>query len=91
MPAPSWATGASCPRIPLSFAANSRSGSLELLGAFVPVALADEASHDDGIEVAVRTARLMRDAGARDAFIVLSDDNGLVAEREQHAGRITRA
>jgi inosose dehydratase len=64
---------------------------LEMLGAFVPVALADEASHDGGIEVAVRTARLMRDAGSLDAFIVLSDANGLVAEREQRTGRITRA
>ena len=31
---------------------------------------------------------LMRDAGAADAFIVLSDDNASVPEREQHAGRI---
>jgi inosose dehydratase len=37
----------------------------------------------------MRTARLMRDAGACDAFIVLSDDNAGVPMREQHAGRIT--
>ena len=64
---------------------------LHLLGAFVPVALADPDAHDPGVEVAVRTARLMRDAGATDAFIVLSDDNATVPVREQQAGRITRA
>jgi len=31
----------------------------------------------------------MREAGATTAFIVLSDDNGSVAQREQNAGRIT--
>ena len=43
------------------------------------------------IATAVRTARLLRDAGATDAMIVLSDDNASVPEREQHAGRITAA
>ncbi len=37
----------------------------------------------------MRTARLMRDAGASGAFIVLSDDNASVPERERNAGRIT--
>ena len=62
---------------------------LDLVGAFVPVALADSATHDEGVTTAVRTARLMRDAGASGAFIVLSDDNASVPERERHAGRIT--
>ena len=62
---------------------------LRLIGAFVPVALANVGVHADGVEIAVRTARLMRDAGAGDAFIVLADDNGSVPEREQHAGRIS--
>lgn len=64
---------------------------LALVGAFVPVALADVRAHDDGVRSAVRTARLMRDAGASGAFIVLSDDNASVPERERHAGRITTA
>jgi inosose dehydratase len=64
------------------------SRSLSLIGAFVPVALADPSSHAAGADTAVRTAALMRDAGATDAFIVLSDDNGSVPERERHAGRI---
>jgi inosose dehydratase len=61
---------------------------LALVGAFVPVALARADSHATGVATAVRTARLMRDAGASDAFIVLSDDNAAVPEREQRAGRI---
>lgn len=62
---------------------------LQLVGAFVPVALADAAAHDQGVTAAVRTARLMRDAGSSGAFIVLSDDNASVPERERNAGRIT--
>lgn len=62
---------------------------LTLIGAFVPVPLSSEASHDAGAATAVRTAALMRDSGAEGAFIVLSDDNGSVPEREQNAGRIT--
>ncbi len=61
---------------------------LQLIGAFVPVALANSTTHDDGVATAVRIARLMRDAGAREAFMVLSDDNASVAQREQNAGRI---
>jgi inosose dehydratase len=62
---------------------------LRLIGGFVPVPLADVHKHAEGIATAVRTARLLRDAGGGDAVIVLSDDNGSVAEREQCAGRIT--
>jgi inosose dehydratase len=64
---------------------------LQLVGAFVPVPLANSSAHDAGVATAVRTASLMRDAGASDAFIVLSDDNASVDEREQNAGRITAA
>jgi inosose dehydratase len=66
-----------------------RQRDLGLVGAFVPVALARAETHAPGIQTAVRTARLMRDAGATDAFIVLSDDNASVPLREQNAGRIT--
>src|SRR5687767_3246078 len=62
---------------------------LALLGAFVPVALADASTHAAGAATAVRTATLMRDAGAAEAFIVLSDKNGSAPARERHAGRIT--
>ena len=63
---------------------------LTLVGAFVPVALADPAAHGPGVTEALRFARL---AGAVNpaAFIVLSDANATVAERTTNAGRITPA
>ena len=61
---------------------------LQLVGAFVPIAFADESAHEPGLQTALKTAALMRDAGAAGAFIVLSDNNGAVPEREQQAGRI---
>ena len=63
--------------------------SLQLLGAFVPVALAERKAHSAGIEVAVRTAALMAEAGFGNAFLVLADNNGSVPERTVNAGRIT--
>lgn len=62
---------------------------LELLGAFVPVALKNEEAHSAGVEVALKTAGLMFDAGYKNAFIVLADENGSVEERTKNAGRIT--
>jgi inosose dehydratase len=63
--------------------------SLSMVGAFVPVFMKDRSKHDAGAEAAVRTARLMADAGFPDAFIVLADENGSVKERTLHAGRVT--
>ena len=63
---------------------------LAMVGAFVPIGLADARTHGFGLETAVRTAELMRDAGAADAVIVLADDNAAVPAREQNAGRISR-
>ncbi len=64
---------------------------LELLGAFVPVALVDERTHEMGIQSALRVAELMYKAGYKNTFIVLADDNGSVPERTKNAGRITPA
>ena len=61
---------------------------LALLGAFVPVALKDPASHVAGIETALRTARLLAEVQGRLPFIILADQNGTVAERTRNAGRI---
>ena len=61
---------------------------LALLGAFVPVALADPRSHAPGREAALRVARLMVQAAGDQPFIVLADDNGRVPLRMQNAGRI---
>jgi inosose dehydratase len=62
---------------------------LELVGAFVPVAMAKAECHDEGVALALKTAHLMHAAGYTDAFIVLADDNGSVDQRTQNAGRIT--
>ena len=56
---------------------------LSLLGAFVPVALADPRAHAEGIATAVRVATLLAAVGAS-PFIVLADNNGTVAARPQN-------
>ncbi len=61
---------------------------LRLVGAFVPVALADPASHAAGEALALRTARLLAAVGGEEPFIVLADDNGKDPIRTRHAGRI---
>src|SRR5690606_19207964 len=61
---------------------------LSLLGAFVPVALAQADAHENGIDSALRVAELMSGAGYGDAFVVLADDNASVPERTRNAGRI---
>ena len=61
---------------------------LDLLGAFVPVPWADPSRHAEAEAIALKTARLMRDAGFSDAFIVLADDNGSDPLRTTKAGRI---
>lgn len=61
---------------------------LELLGAFVPVALADVTKHNEGVSAALKVAGLMHAAGYEKAFIVLADDNGTIPERTKNAGRI---
>ena len=62
---------------------------LELLGAFVPVALSDPRAHAAGAEIGLKTARLLADAGFPDAYVILADDNGSVASRTENAGRVT--
>jgi inosose dehydratase len=61
---------------------------LTLVGAFVPVALADASALKRGIQTAVRTAKLLAEAAGFDAVLVLSDDNGRVPHRTARAGRI---
>ncbi len=66
---------------------------LALVGAFVPVALADPASHADGEAAAVRTASLLAQCVGPDVrnggpFIVLSDAIGADPTRIKLAGRL---
>lgn len=61
--------------------------SLTLLGAFVPVALANPEALTEGIATSLRVARLLAAAGDS-PFLVLADDNGKVEERTRNAGRV---
>ena len=63
---------------------------LSLLGAFVPVAMAERSTHQAGIDTAVRTARLLAAASRVSPVIVLADDNGRNPHRTAGAGRIRR-
>ena len=75
------------PTDPEALCAELKSRNLEMLAAFVPVDLSDSKSHAAGVDVALRTARLLA-AVADKPFIVLADDNGKHPIRTQNAGRI---
>jgi len=77
------------PTDPAELEAALRKRRLELVGAFVPVALCVETAHESGVVTAVKTAQLMADAGYEEAFLILADDNGSVSIRTENAGRIT--
>lgn len=77
------------PTDPTELSKELKNRKLEMLGAFVPVAFKNEKAHNQGAEVAVKTAKLMKDAGYENAFIVLADENGSVEERTLNAGRVT--
>jgi inosose dehydratase len=65
---------------------------LALVGALVPLALADRSRHGKFVETALRTARLLAacaNEGPGDGgFVILADENGLNPIRTQFAGRI---
>jgi inosose dehydratase len=64
---------------------------LDLLGAFVPIALTDASAHAAGVESALRVARLLAGVSGGAAFIVLSDATAAHPWRTERAGRITPA
>lgn len=78
------------PTDPAALHAAVQQRGLDLLGAFVPVALTDRGAWAEGIERAVKTAGLLHDAGYPNAFIVLADNNGSVPARTLNAGRVTQ-
>src|SRR5260221_6471163 len=84
-----WETGGFMPTDPEKLSQEIHGRNLVLLGAFVPVFLKDPASHQAGIEVAVRSARMMATVEGSLPFIVLADENGRVPERTKNAGRVT--
>src|SRR3954469_1434393 len=61
------------PTDPAALRAELKSRQLELLGAFVPVAFAQEAAHAEGQERAVKTAKLMSQTAGSSPFLVLAD------------------
>jgi inosose dehydratase len=63
---------------------------LQLAGAFVPVALAERSAHEGGVDLALRTARLLAECGT-EAVVVLADGNGSDPQRTACAGRIREA
>lgn len=77
------------PTVPAALRGQLDQRNLSMVGAFVPVFMKDRSKHTAGAAVAVKTAKLMADAGFKEAFIVLADDNGSVPERTQNAGRVT--
>ena len=76
------------PTDPQKLATEIHSRNLKLLGAFVPVAMKKSEAHRAGIDVAVKTARLMAAVEGDLPFIVLADENGSTRERTQNAGRV---
>ena len=74
------------PTDPAALASEVARRKLALVGAFVPIALAQEEALAEGIARAVKTATLMK--GAADPLVVLSDDNTSVPHRTLRAGRI---
>ena len=77
------------PTDPEALGGELRARNVALVGAFVPMALADPARHEEGIRVGERTGKLMAAAGFPEALVVLADDNGTVAARTNSAGRVT--
>jgi len=76
------------PTDPPALAGALASRSLALVGAFVPVRLADPGATDEGGAAAIRTARLLAGAGFPGAFVVLADDIAASPERTAIAGRV---
>ena len=78
------------PTDPAALANELTTRRLTLTGAYVPIAFAHAEAHAEGVERAVRTAKLL--AAAADAatppFIVLADDACKVPARLANAGRI---
>jgi len=77
------------PTTPDALRSTIGSRALSMVAAFVPVALSREDAFEEGQARAVRTARLIAEAAASPApLLVLSDDNATVPARTTRAGRI---
>ena len=91
-PAPSWATGDLCQPSRRACGRAGTARALDLVGAFVPVALARIDPLDEAGDVGASAPRAARGQRARRAaVIVLSDDNGANPLRTAKAGRVRAA
>lgn len=78
------------PTDPITLKQELTQRNLVMLGAFVPVALKYEDAHRQGIENAVKIARLLSAvAGSPAPFLVLADANGTDPERTRLAGHVS--
>jgi inosose dehydratase len=82
------------PTDPAALEQELRRRQILLLGAFVPVALADASAHGPGETNVLRVAHLLAAVHQRmksdtPPFLVLADDNGSQPARTRNAGRIT--
>ena len=74
-----------------ALSAELRSRNLTMTGAFVPVEFSNRSAHADGIETAVRIAKLLAavQIEALPPFVVLADENCSEPDRTRMAGHIT--
>jgi inosose dehydratase len=78
------------PTDPQTLSTELAARALGMLGAFVPVRLADASTHAAGLDTAVRTARLLAATGEA-PLVVLADDCATDPTRTARAGRVIRA
>lgn len=79
------------PTQPAALARELAARKLDLVAAFVPVALTDPKTHAAGTDQALRVASLMIAATGKKPFVVLSDATAANPQRNARAGRITAA
>ena len=79
------------PTEPPTLARELAARDLDLVGAFVPVALSDPSAHAAGVDEALRVAGLMIAATDTKPFVVLSDATAANPHRTARAGRITKS
>ncbi|GCE21898.1 TIM barrel protein [Dictyobacter kobayashii] len=80
------------PTEPVQLRSELEQRALTMVGAFVPVALANPAAHDPGADEALKVARLLAavaNPNDQPPFLILADANGTVPQRTRNAGRIT--
>lgn len=76
------------PTDPQKLSKELQSRNLSLVGAFVPINFINPDDHHAGLQLALKTAKLLSEVDPKNAHLVLSDDNGTNLTRTRNAGRI---